>query len=71
MATVAMVTKILSQSPTMATLALKWHMDGCRRMERGILSFLAFFGIRFEYGLLKRSGKIEMSVTMLAKMLPW
>ncbi len=34
MATIAMVTEILSQTPIMATLALKWHMDGCRGDEK-------------------------------------
>ena len=35
-----MVTKILSQGPIMANLALKCQIDGCRRMERGILRYL-------------------------------
>ena len=40
MATVAMATKILYQSPIMATLTLKGHMDSCRKMERGTLWYL-------------------------------
>ncbi len=40
MATVAMVTKILSWGPIMATSALTWHTDSYRRMERGTLRYL-------------------------------
>ncbi len=40
MATVAMVTKMLSQNPIMAILKFKLHMDGCRKMKRGALKYL-------------------------------